>query len=157
MILVFGKARSCRAPKLGFRGAESPGWFDVSPQNSAWDVMHEWACNHDEAANHQLPIAVAFWMIWIVSAEDCSSVMQKLMQIHCFTGSVILNLTVTQHTCPLNICHPHGLVQWSRHCSHMHIPVHSPWLPGYINAMQTILVILTMVVHFLDRPHTHNM
>ena len=30
------------------------------------------------------------------------------------------------------------------HCSHMLISVHSPWLPGYIDVMQTILVILTM-------------
>ena len=52
--LVLGKARSCRAPNLGSRGAESPGWFDVSPKTSAWDIMHElsgcwWSC--------QLPVA----------------------------------------------------------------------------------------------------
>ena len=41
--LVWGKARSHRAPNLGCRRAESPGWFDVSPKNSAWDMMHEWA------------------------------------------------------------------------------------------------------------------
>ena len=48
---------------------------------------------------------------------------------------------------------PHWLVQWSPHCSHMHIPVHSPWLPDYINVVQTILIILTMVGLFSDRPH----
>ena len=26
----------------------------------------------------------------------------------------------------------------------MHIPVHSPWLPGYIDVVQTILIVLTM-------------
>ena len=31
--------------------------------------------------------------------------------------------------------------------------VHSPWLPGYINVAQTILVILIMAELFLDRPH----
>ena len=35
--------------------------------------MHEWACCRDEAANHQLPIAVAFWVIQTVSIEECSS------------------------------------------------------------------------------------
>ena len=89
--LVLGKARSCRAPNLGCRGAESPGWFDVSPKNSTWNVMHEWAHSHDKAANHQFPIAVAFWIIWIVSMEECSSLMQNLMQsllqIHCSTCS----------------------------------------------------------------------
>ena len=85
VILVLGKARSCRGPNLGYSGAESPGWFDVSPKNSAWDVMHEWVCCHDEAANHHLPIAAAFWIIQIVSAEECSSLAQNVMQIHCST------------------------------------------------------------------------
>ena len=79
VILVLGKARSHRAPNLGYRGAESPGRFDVSLKNSAQNVVHERACRHDEAANHQLPIAVAFWIIWIVSLEECSRLMQNLM------------------------------------------------------------------------------
>ena len=33
----------------------------------------------------------------------------------------------------------------------MCIPVHAPWLPGYIDVAQTILIILTMVGHFPDR------
>ena len=58
----------------------------------------------------------------------------------------ILNVTVTQYTCSLNSVYcPHWLVQWSRQCSHVHIPVHSPWLPGYIDATQTTVVILTVV------------
>ena len=148
VILILGKARSCRAPNWGCRGAESSGWFDVSPKNSAWDEMRRdvWAggcC--DEAASYQLPIAVAFWIIRIVSVEECSSLAQNLMQIRCSAHSVILNVMATQDTCSLNgIYCPHWLVQWSRHCSHMHIPVHSPLLPGYINVLQTVLVILTM-------------
>ena len=63
MILVLGKARSCRVPNLGCRGAESPGWFDVSLKNSAQDVMHEWVHCCDEAANHQLPTAAAVLVI----------------------------------------------------------------------------------------------
>ena len=35
----------------------------------------------------------------------------------------------------------------------MHIPVHSPRLPGYINVMQIILIILTMAGLFPDIPH----
>ena len=67
--------------------------------------------------------------------------------------SVILNVMVTQHTCSLkSVYHPHWLVRWSCHCSCMLIPVPSPWLPGYINVMQTILVVLTMAGLFLDRP-----
>ena len=62
-----------------------------------------------------------------------------------FLYSVILNAMATQYTCSLSgIYCPHWLVQWSHHCSHMHIPVHSPWLPGYIDVTQNILIILTM-------------
>ena len=40
-------------------------------QKTALDVMHEWAHCGEEAANHQLPIAAAFRIIRIVSAEEC--------------------------------------------------------------------------------------
>ena len=96
VILVLGKAKSHRASNLGYRGAESPGWFDVSPKNSAWDVMHEWACCCDEAANHQLSIAAAFWIIQIASMAECSSLTQNLMQIRCSTCSFILSVMLTQ-------------------------------------------------------------
>ena len=76
----------------------------------------------------------------------------KLVQISCSIRSVILNVTATQYTCSLNgIYHPHWLVQWSHHCSCMHIPVHSPWLPIYIDVTQTTLIILTMAGLFPDR------
>ena len=154
VILVLGKARSHRAPNLGCRGAESPGWFDVSSKNSAGGVMYEWVCCRDEAASHQLPIAEAFWIIWILYAEECSRLTQNLMQIHCSTCSVILIAMATQYTCTLSgIYFPHWLVQWSCHCSHMYIPVYSPWLPGYMDVAQAILIILTMAGFFQDRPH----
>ena len=54
------------------------------------NVIHEWSFCRDEAANHQLPIAVAFWIIPILSAEECSSLMQNLMQVRCSAYSVIL-------------------------------------------------------------------
>ena len=92
------------------------------------------------------------------SYGGCSSLMQNLMQIHCSTCSVILNVTATQYTCSLNsVYHPHWLVQWSRHCSHMCIPGHSPWLPGYMSVTGTILVILTMAVLLSNRPCVSHM
>ena len=115
--------------------------------------MREQVCCSNEAANHQLPIAVAFWIIRIVSMEECSSVSQNLMQIHCSTCSIILNAMATQYSCsPNGIYCPHWIVQWSHHCSHTHVPVHSPWLPGYIDVTQTVLFILTMVGLFPYRP-----
>ena len=58
VILVLGKARRCRAPNMSCRGAESP---DALPKNSAWHDVWADACS-DAAANHQLPIAAAFWI-----------------------------------------------------------------------------------------------
>ena len=40
-------------------------------QKPAWDMMHGRACCHDEATNYQLlPMAVAFWIIRMVSTEE---------------------------------------------------------------------------------------
>ena len=65
---------------------------------------------------------------------------------------LILNAMATQYTCSLNgVYHPHWLVHWSHHCSGMHIPVHSSWLPGYIDVLQTVLI-STMAGLFPDRP-----
>ena len=70
--------------------------------------------------------------------------------------SVILNGTATQYTSSLNdIYHPHWLGQWSHHCLHRCIPVNSPWLPGYIDIIQTVLIILTMPELFWDIPHLY--
>ena len=191
-------------------------------------MMHEQACCCDEAANHQLSRAAASWIIRIVSVEECSSLTQNVMQMHCSTRSVILNAMATQCTCSLNgplvqwshpcshMCIPvhspwrpkhidvsadcsccinngwtfsgqtsyginyamtslafrrsmlfsqdhkehtciwtnlvYYLVQWGRHCSFMHIPVHSPWLPGNIDVTQTVLIVLTMAGLFPDSP-----
>ena len=132
---------------------ESRGWFDFSPKNSAWDMMGEEVCGPDEAANHQLPTAAVFWIIPVVSTEKCSSLPQNWTQIHYSAHSVILNVTATQYTCSLNgIYCPHWLEQRSHHCSPIHIPVHSLWLPGNIDIVQTTLIILKMAGLFLDSP-----
>ena len=115
--------------------------------------MHEQVHCCGEAASHQLPHSCGLLNHPNISTEECSSLTQNLMQIHCSTHSVILNLAATQYTCSLNgVYHPHWLVQWSHHCSHMRIPVRSPWLPSYIDVLQTVLIILTMAGLFLDRP-----
>ena len=60
--------------------------------------MHEWVCCGDEAANHQLPIAADFWIIWIVSLEERSSLTQILMQICCSTQSFWMWRPHSAHT-----------------------------------------------------------
>ena len=89
-----------------------------------------WVVYYCEAANHQLPIAVAFWIIWIVSVEECSRLMQNLMQV-LDANSLLYSFshfdtTATQYRCSFNgVYHPHWLVQWSCHYSLMCILVHS--------------------------------
>ena len=117
--------------------------------------MYEQAHCHDEAANHQLPFAVAFWIIRIVSIKECSSLMQKSDADSLpYLPSHFECDIATQYTCSLDSVYcPHWRAQWSHHCSCMCIAVHSPWLPGYINVAQAILIILTMTRHFSDRPY----
>ena len=76
--------------------------------------------------------------------------MQNLMQIHCSPRSVILNAMVTQCTCSLNSIYLTGKAKLLLF-THV-ILDHSPWLPGHINDVQTILVILTTARLFPDRP-----
>ena len=76
-------------------------------------MMHEWVWCCDEAADHHLPIAAAFWIIWTVSMEECSSLTQNLMQIDCSSHSITKNVGATQYTCSLYcIYRPHWLVEW---------------------------------------------
>ena len=153
VILIWGKTRSRRTPIWAVGGLSHLGDLMFCQKNSAWDVKYEQERCHNEAAYHQLPGAVAFWIIRIVSAEEHSSLTQSLIQLCCSTHSVILNAATTQYTCSLNgIYHPHWLAQWGHHCSCMCIPVHAPWLPGCINVLHTVLVTLTMSGLFLDRP-----
>ena len=116
VISVLGKARSQRAPDLVSRGAQSPGWFDVSPKNcmrhDVWADEFWWSCPSPVVRG------AAFWITWIVSVEECSGLTQNLMQIHCCTHSVILNVAATQYTRSLNgVYGPHWLVQWNCPCS----------------------------------------
>ena len=149
----FGKNQKLQVPHLSCRGAESPWWFHISPKKSAGDMMFEQVLYHDEATNHQLPIALTCWIIWIVSMEECSSLTQNLTHIHWSTCSVISSMMATWHTCsPNSVYHPHWPVHWSHHLSCMHVAVHSLWLPVYIDVAHTVLIILTMAGLFQDRP-----
>ena len=65
VILVLGKARSHRGQIRAAGGLSHLGVL-VFPPKTAQDVRHERVRCHDEAASHQLPIAVAFWIVQIV-------------------------------------------------------------------------------------------
>ena len=155
VILVLGKDKNCRVPNMGFGAAESPGWFDVLPNTlcvrcDAWaGVLSWWGC--------QPPVAYSCLNHPVVSVEECPSLTQNRCRFVALYAQVILNTTTTPYTCSINgVYHPHWLVQWGRHHSHMSIPVHSPWMPGYIDAMQTILVVLAVAQLFPNRPRKCN-
>ena len=130
-------------------------------QKTAQDVMHERAHCHDEAANHQWPIALQSLNHLNSFCGGMFKLNAKFEQMHCSTHSVILNAMATQYTCSLNgVFCPHWPLRWSHHSSNMHIPLHCPWLPGYMYVMQTVLDILTMARLLLERHscvcvHTH--
>ena len=105
VILILGKAKSRRAPNLGYRGVESPRWFDVSPKNFArhWEWAH-WAGT------------LLWWSCQSAVAHSCSllnhpnsfhrgmsKLNAKLDTDHCSTHSVILNVMVTQYTWLFNL------------------------------------------------------
>ena len=121
-------------------------------KKTAWDVMHERAHCHDEAASHQLPTAAAFWIIWIVSMEECSSLMQNLMHIHCSThclfecdGHTVHMLTQRRPLPPLT----------STVKSSLFVHVRSSPLSLAVRlhrcCMETVLIRLTELDFFLDR------
>ena len=155
VISVLGKARGHRVPNPGCRGTESHGWL-MFHQNSApkFCIRHDAWMSMLSWWSFQLPVAHSWGLV-----NHLNSFHEGMFKLHTkfdadlLLYSVILNTMATQSTCSLNsVYRPHWLVQWSRHCSHTCIPVHSPWLPGYIDVMQTILITLTMAGLFLDTP-----
>ena len=154
VILVLGKARRHRVPTLGCREAESPGWFDALQKNctrhDVWMVTLSWwrwqslVAHSHGLLNHPNSFYRVIFALKLNAKFDAYPLLY----------SVILNVTATQYTCSLySIYCPHWLVLWSCHCSCMRIPLHFPWLLGYVKAVQTILVILTIGGLFTDRPH----
>ena len=99
-ILVLGKARSHRVSNLGCKvgGVTWVTWcFTIKfcMRRDAWAGVLWWSCQSLVA------IAAAFSIIQIVSVEECSILTPNLMQTHCSTRSVILNVTATQYTSSL--------------------------------------------------------
>ena len=121
-------------------------------QRTLHSELHQWMCC-DKAAS-QLPIAPSFWLMGIVSTEECSGLTQTLMQTRWSSCSVIrMQGPHTTYTYSLNrIYSPYQLALWRHHISRMRIQVQSPWLPGCIHVSQIILILFTMVGLFQDTP-----
>ena len=153
VILVLGKARISRASDLGCKGMSH-----LSDLMFGQKVLQETWCMSECIVMMKLPITVAHscgllthlniscrGMFKPNAKFDVDSLLYLLGHFDWDRHTVQVHMLTQQHL------RPHWLVQWSRHCSHMFIPVHSPWLPGYIDVTQTILIILTMVGLFPHR------
>ena len=105
VILVLGKPKvtARQVWSVGGGGTESPGWFDVSPKNSARDVMCKRVHCCDKAASHQLPIAVALThpkgfhggMFKLNEICNADSLLYSLS--HCECGSHTVHMLTQQH------------------------------------------------------------
>ena len=149
----FGKSQKSQGTKYGLQG----GWVTwvvwcyikkLCLRRDAWvGAVSSWSCpspvpHSCSLLNHPS----SFWggMFKLNAKSDADLL---------FCCLVLLNVTTIHYACSFNgICCLYWLAQWSRHCSCMHIPVHPPWLPGYMDVMQILLVILTMAALFPDRP-----
>ena len=123
VISVLGKARSHTAPNLGSSGAESPEWFDVSPENcmrcDTWtDMLLWWSCviscwcekckfdtdsslyllSHFECDGHTVHMLTQ----WFLPPPLTSTVKSSLFT-HAYSSP--LSLTARLHWCHTNCSH----------------------------------------------------
>ena len=86
----FGKSQKPQGPNLGCRVSWVISCF-AKKLCMRW-MWYTWA----GYIVMMKPITIAqSWIIQVVSVEECAGLMQNLMQIHCSTRSVILNVMVT--------------------------------------------------------------
>ena len=153
VISVLEKARSHRAPNLRCSGAESHRWFGVLPKNcmrceASVGTLSWWSCQ--SLAAHSCGLlnhlnSFCGEMFKLNTKFDADLLLYMLSHFECNSHTVH---TLTQWCLP-----PPLTSTWNCHCSHRHMPVHSPWLPGYTDVTQTTLIILTMAGLCPDRPH----
>ena len=97
----FGKSQKLQGTKSGL-------WWGLSHLGDLMfrkKTLHEtWCVSGCVVMNLPVTSCPFLWPSEssIQSMEECSSLMQNLMQTHCSTRSVILNATATPYTCSLN-------------------------------------------------------
>ena len=135
MILVWGETRSLRAPTLGCRGPQSPGWFDVSPKkfctrrDTGVGMLSWWSCQSPLAHSCRLlshPNNFHRRMFKLNAEYAADSLLYSLSHfernyhtIHMFnqwhlppplTSTVMSSLFTHVHSSPLSLAarlHPH--------------------------------------------------
>ena len=148
----FGKSQKLQGAKSGLYG-DRITWVIwcfakiLCAGHGAWVDLLWWSC--------QLPVAHGYGLL-----SNLTSFHWGMFKLNATLDTDLLLYLLSHFECDGHAVHmltqgdylPHWLVQWSWHCSCMCIPVHSPWLPGYTDVMQTVLVVLTMAGLFSDRP-----
>ena len=131
---------------MGSSGTESPGWFDISSKTSAQDVMHEWAPCCDEAANHHSSGLLNHLNSFHRGIFKLNA---NLMQICCFTHSVILNVMATQYICSLNSIYRPPLLITPASASIKNNVEGAPLLSFFWESVDPLVI--PMIVQFLHR------
>ena len=149
VISVLRKARSHRAPNLGCRGLSHLGDL-IFHQKTLHETWHMSRC----VVVVKVPITSC---PQLQPLSHPNSFCRGMFKLNAKFSADLLLYSLSHFECDGHTGHtltqrPHWLVQWSHHCSHTCIPVHSPWLPGHVNVMQTVFIILTMAGLFPDRP-----
>ena len=137
----FGKSQKLQGATSGLQG----GWVTWV----IWHVTKKFCMRHDAWAG-----ALLWWSCQSPVAHSCgllnhlNSFCRGMFRLNAKLDAGSLFYSLSQFECDGHTVHMltrwRLTRQWNHHCSHMNIPVHSPWLPGYIDVTQTILVMLTM-------------
>ena len=148
----FGKTHKSQGTKSGLCGSWVP-WViwcftkKLCTRQDVWmGMLSWWSCQSPVAHNCGLlnhPNSFHGGMFKLNAKFDADSLLYLFSHFECDSHTV--------HMLTQSVYHPYWPVQWSHHCSHMSIPVHSPWLQGYLNVAQTILIILTMTGLFFGQ------
>ena len=145
-LLIAACTRSAFSGVLLVAGLPEPGSLSTDSRPSLKHLCHTFIC----AALIALSLK-ALWITWIVSMEECPSLTQNLMW---FVALLTQSFWVRwpHSTQAHSMVSTTATVQYSYHCSRMCIPVLSPWLLGYLDVVQTGLIIVMMAGPFPDRP-----
>ena len=134
VILVLGKAGSCRAPNLGCRGAESPGGFDVLPKNlctrcDAWvGTLSWWICQSPVAHSCSLlnhPKSFRGGMFKLNVKLDAESLLYSLSHFECNSHTV--HMLTQQHLPPPMISTVKSSLFTHVHSSPLSLAARSHW------------------------------
>ena len=139
-LLIAACTRSTFSGVLPIIGLPEHGSLSPDFQPSLKHLYHTFICTALIALSLK-----AFWIIRIVSAEKCSSLMCNLMQIHCYSCSVILNAMATSTHAHSTMSTAPPLTGTVKLSLSMHAHSSPLSLAASLRAItQSILIILTM-------------